>query len=106
MMKRIAYLAFLALAACSYKAEVLDAPAYNVVSSYGNKIPGKWLLFVDAAPLDRPIKPSGLACSAQNFPISASHSFVSSAKQTIANLIEHVEIVPAGVSRDKLATYG
>jgi hypothetical protein len=30
--------------ACSYKAEVIESPAYNVVSSYGEQIAGKWLL--------------------------------------------------------------
>jgi len=44
------------LAGCTYKAEVIESPAYNVVSSYGAEVPGKWLLYVDATPLARIIR--------------------------------------------------
>lgn len=72
--------AALLCAACTYKAEVIEAPAYNVVSSYGEQIQGKWLLYVESAALDRPMKPSGFACSAHKFPISASGSFKTSVR--------------------------
>lgn len=92
MGRRIAFIALVMLSGCAYKAEVVDAPAYNVVSSYGEKIPGRWLLFVDAAPLNRPTKPSGFACSAHSFPIVAANASATSAKETIANLVETVEV--------------
>jgi hypothetical protein len=93
-------------AACTYKAEVVEAPAFNVVSSYGEQIPGKWLLYVESAALDRPIKPSGFACSAHKFPISASGSFKTSARQTLDNVVDEIEVVNGPVTANQLAGYG
>lgn len=94
------------VAGCSYNAEVLESPAYNVVTSYGNKVPGKWLLYVDAAPLQRPVKPAGYACSAHKFPINMAGPFATSAKQTISNLVEQVEVVNGPVDRGQVAAMG
>jgi hypothetical protein len=33
-----------ALGGCAYKAEPIAAPSYNVVTSFSNKVAGKWLL--------------------------------------------------------------
>jgi hypothetical protein len=92
--------------ACTYKAEVIESPAFNVVSSYGEQIPGKWLLYVEAAPLDRPVKPSGYACSAHNFPISAAGAFRSSVRETLDNVVDQLEVVDQPVTANQLGAYG
>lgn len=96
----------LVLGACTYKAEVMEAPAFNVVSSYGEQIPGKWLLYVESTALDQPMKPSGYACSAHKFPISASGSFKTSVRQTLDNVVDQIEVVNGPVTAAQLAGYG
>lgn len=104
---RLAWLAIvLPLGGCSYKAEVPDSPAFDVMSSYGSKIPGKWLVYIDARPLDRPIKTSGYVCAAHDFPIHAAAAFSSSVNETLGNVMAEIEIVKSPVPRGDLARYG
>ncbi len=84
----------------------MEAPAYNVVSSYGEQISGKWLLYVESAALDRPMKPSGYACSAHKYPISASGSFKTSVRQTLDNIVDQIEVVESPVPAEQLAGHG
>lgn len=98
--------AALVLSACSYKAEVLETPSYNVVSSYGGELPGLWLLYIDAAPLRRPIKPSSYACSFHNYPIDAAGPFATSVRQTLDNVVANIEVVESPVSADKIRARG
>ncbi|WP_290547042.1 hypothetical protein [Aestuariivirga sp.] len=104
-MRRIMMLSVL-LAGCTYNAEVREAPAYNVVSSFGTEVPGKWLLYVDASPLAKPVKPAGYACSAHKFPIEMSGPFETSVRQTIDNVVEQVEIVRGPMSRQQVTAAG
>jgi len=92
----------LMLVGCAYKVEPVATPSYNVVSSYGEKVPGTWLLYVDAAQLDRPIKPDGYACSLHSFPLQLSSPFGSSIRQTLENVLQSVEEVPSPVSREQI----
>jgi hypothetical protein len=85
---------------CTYNAQIDATPSFNVVSNYENKISGHWLLFVDSTPLQRPMKPSGMACAAHKFPIDASAPFTSSVNQTLKNLVEEIELVPGPVTPD------
>lgn len=95
-----------ALTACSYKAEVLDSPSYNVASSYGEQIPGLWLLYVDATALQRPITPTTLACSAYKYPIDAAGPFTSSVRQTLDNVVDQLEVVPGPMTSQQLIARG
>lgn len=94
------------VAGCSHKAEPVTAPAFDVVSSYGNKIPGKWLLYIDGSALDTTIHPTTYACSAHNYPLVASGSFANSIRQTLSNLIENVEQIPAPVPAQMVRARG
>lgn len=94
------------LVGCTYRAEVQESPAYNVVSSYGNQVPGKWLLYVDASQLARPVKPSGASCSVHKFPIEIAAPFETSARQTIDNVVEEVELVSSPMSRQQISAAG
>lgn len=100
-------LALCALAAgCQYKAEPLTVATYNVYSSYEGKLPGKYLLYVDGAKLNKPIKPSDFNCSAHTFPLELSSSFAGSVRQTFSNLVTELEIVDQPVDRAQLKARG
>jgi hypothetical protein len=86
------------LSGCAYKAEPISAPSYNVVTSFSEKIPGKWLLAVEATPLNQTIKPSGMACAAHNFPLELSEAYRTSVSQTLKNVFAQIENVPSPVS--------
>ena len=94
------------LAGCAYKADPIAAPSYNVVTSFSSKVPGKWLLAVDATALNQTIKPSGMACSAHNFPLELSDAFKTSVAQTLKNVFEQVEDIPTPIPGDQAQRRG
>lgn len=94
------------LAGCTYQAQVLETPSFNVVSSYGEQIPGKWFLYVDATPLKRPIKPSTYACSLHSYPIDAAGPFATSVRQTLDNVVDQLEVLSLPISASSLKARG
>ncbi len=92
----------IAFCGCTYQAQVQDAPSYNLVTNYENKIPGLWFLYIDSTGLQRPIKPSSFVCSAHKFPITASGPFESSVRQTLNNVFEIVEAVTSPVTGNEI----
>lgn len=96
----------LLLSGCSYAAKPIAVGSFNVYSSYDGKLAGKYLLYVDAASLDRPIKPSDFNCSAHTFPLQLSASFAESVRQTLSNVVAEIEVMPAPVDRTELAKRG
>ena len=108
MKHRVAYalVAGALLAGCQYKAEPISVASYNVYSSYDSKLPGRYLLFVDASKLDEPVKPSDFNCAAHTFPLMLSKSFGTSVQKTFANLVTELQIVDHPVSREELKARG
>ena len=94
------------LTACSYKADVLETPSFSVASSYGEQIPGAWLLYVEASNLDRPTKTNTFACAAHKFPLQMAGSFATSVKQTLDNVVDRIAVVPGPVDANGLRTRG
>ena len=92
-----------ALGACSYTAEPARVSAFNVYSSYSDKLPGKFYLFVDAKGLDRTVKSSELGCSAHTYPIEISQTFLDSAHQSIGSLVELLEVVNSPKKPEELS---
>ncbi|MER8867966.1 hypothetical protein NKI19_30460 [Mesorhizobium sp. M0751] len=92
-----------ALAGCQYKAEPMPMAAYNVYSSYGEKLPGKYLLFIDSTVLNRSIKPSDLNCAAHSYPIDMRSGFSGSVRKTLETLVAELEIVDQPVDAAGLA---
>ena len=92
------------LAGCSYTAKPVAIGSFNVYSSYEGKLSGKYLLYVDASALDRPIKPSDYNCSAHSYPMQLSSSFAESVRQTLSNLVGELEVVPVPVDRTEPVT--
>ena len=85
------------LGGCTYQAQIQDAPSFNLVTNYENKIPGLWFLYIDSSGLQRPMKPSSYVCAAHKFPISASGPFESSVRQTLDNVFDRIEYVDSPV---------
>ena len=98
--------ACLLVGACQYKAEPPALPALNIYSSYDDKLPGKYLLYVEAQKLDRQVKPSDMNCAAHTYPLNLSASFPSATRQTFENLVAELEVVPAPVDRAELISRG
>jgi hypothetical protein len=98
--------AVLSLGACAYQAQTVSSPARNVVTSYTNKVPGKWLLYVEADRLNTTARPEDVSCSAHSFPLDFSQGFPASVRDTLPNVLERVEEVPEPVASDRLKASG
>ena len=81
---------------CAYQANTSTAPARNVVTSYGNKIPGKWSLLIEADRLNTTVRSEGLQCSAHTFPVNFTTGFPASVRETLPNVITQVDEVELG----------
>ncbi|WP_421930173.1 hypothetical protein [Nitratireductor rhodophyticola] len=107
MRGKIAAIALMGVVAgCQYSAEPLPVAAYNVYSSYGEKLPGKYLLYVSSSKLRKDIKPSDLNCAAHTFPLDVGSGFTGSVRKTLATLVDELEVVDAPVDRDLLKSRG
>ena len=76
---------------CAYQAEVINAPAYNVYSSYNDPLPGKYLLSVDSTAMETIVRPADLNCAAHNFPLNLQDAFRDSVRLTFNNLVKELE---------------
>lgn len=101
-----AIVAALFVGGCQYKAEPMSVGAYNVYSSYGDKLPGKYLLYVDASALSKAIKPSDLNCAAHTFPLDLRSGFTGSVRKTFETLVAELEVVERPVDRAELQSRG
>ncbi|MGI9297334.1 MAG: hypothetical protein ACR2QC_05465 [Gammaproteobacteria bacterium] len=92
------------LSGCAYQAIPDVNPAVSVYQSYGDKVPGRFALYVNADEMEDTIKPSGYACSSHSYPVDARSQFVTSAQQTLENILEEVEFVDAPLDRTVLTS--
>lgn len=95
-----------AVAGCAYKAPVVATPSYNVVTSFSEKIPGKWLLAVDATALNTTAKSSSFVCAAHKFPLELAGVYQTSVSQTLKQVFSEVEDIPNPIPADQLASRG
>jgi hypothetical protein len=102
----VALLGALTLAGCAYKAAPVDAASYSVVTSFSEKVHGKWLLAVNADALNQDVKPSTFVCSAHNFPLQLSGVYVTSVAETLRNVFDQIELVPAPIPGDQVRKRG
>ena len=108
MLVRVMLLAMAAavVAGCAYKAAPVDAPSYSVVTSFSEKIHGKWLLAVTADALNQNVKPTTFACAAHTFPLQLSNAYVSSVAETLRNVFDQIEQIPAPIPGDQARNRG
>lgn len=104
--KIVALILLSAVSACAYKAEPLSVGAYNVYSSYDDKLPGKYLLYVSGDALNKTVKPSDMNCAAHSFPLALSTGFTGSVRKTFENLVTTLEVVTSPVDRSELSARG
>jgi len=96
----------LMLVACAYQAPVGVSPNLNVYSSYGDKLPGTFALFVSSDGFVQDVKPTGLSCSYHHFPLDVQAQFKESVVKTVQQLVENVEVVDQPLSGSELAASG
>lgn len=93
--------------ACSYQAGVSVSPAYDVYSSYDDKISGNWAVYVNSDEFDlQNIKFRGLTCSAHSYPLDVASSFTPSVVKTIENVFENVELLDQPITASDLQRDG
>jgi hypothetical protein len=94
------------LSGCAYEAKPISTPAFDTVTSFASKVPGKWLLYVDGSRMDATIRPRDINCSAHTFPLLGSSAFGGSTRQTLANLFERIEEVQTPVPASEARSRG
>lgn len=94
------------LSGCAYNAPVTVSPNLNVYSSYGNRLPGTYALFIDAEAFSQKVHPTGINCAAHNFPLDMQDTFRQSVVSTLQQLVEEVDVVPTPLTADELARTG
>lgn len=97
-----ALMAALAAAGCAYKAEPVSTPAFNVVTSFSQKVAGSWLLYTNSEKLVDTVKSSDFACSAHTFPLDFSQTFPTSVRDTLKNVFEGITDVEDPVPGDQV----
>ncbi|MCW2285696.1 hypothetical protein M2323_001990 [Rhodoblastus acidophilus] len=86
-----AVISAISLSSCAYEAKVASTPAYDTVTSFGSKLPGRWQIVADAGALNAVVKPETELCSAHEYPLDFTQGFAGSVNSTLANLVEQSE---------------
>lgn len=94
--------AAIVVAGCSYNVSTPVSPAFNVYSSYSEKIPGNWVVIVSADGLSHQVKVDGFTCSAHDFPMDLGPSFQASVRQTLQQVFENVEASSSMISKEAM----
>ncbi len=107
-MKKYIYLGVLmtSLGGCAYEAPVAVSPNLDVYSSYSEKLPGSYALYVSADNFDATVRPTGLGCSYHNYPVHLANAFKPSVIKTIQQLVENIEIVDHTLTEDEIKKSG
>jgi hypothetical protein len=94
------------LAACSYPVEPPPAQAIPVITAYTNKVPGKWVLIVDAAKASTTLESAGTRCSQSDFPLDLSKFFAQTADATFRTVADDIHLSDHALSKSELASGG
>jgi hypothetical protein len=76
------------------------------VTSFSDKIPGKWLLYVEGSNLNATVRPESIECAAHSFPLDFTSGFPASVRQTLPNVLESIEDIPDPVPSDRAKGLG
>jgi hypothetical protein len=91
------------LGACSYPVQPSVSPALNVYTSYADKLPGHYILVVEASSWGKVVKPSSYQCSAHSFPMDVNAVFKESVTRTVEQLVESVEVASVPPTRETMS---
>lgn len=95
-----------ALQACAFQATTMSAPNLNIYSNYAVKVPGKWLISIDASQANQDVHVEGMTCAAHHYPLDFSSSFKQSVLGTFQNLADEVELVDTPPPASTLGAQG
>lgn len=98
--------AILALAGCAYEAKPISTGSVSVVSSFTEKLPGRYALYIETTELSKVVRAQCVNCAAHTYPLDMSEGFRSSVRATFANLIDTIEEVPAPLDAGTLQAQG
>jgi hypothetical protein len=94
------------LSACAYNAPVTVSPNLNVYSSYGDKLPGAYALYIEDDEFTQKVHATGYNCSAHSYPIDMTGAFRESTVKTIEQLVEEVDVVQSPMTADEMRRSG
>ncbi|HUO93928.1 MAG TPA: hypothetical protein VMU22_13455 [Rhizomicrobium sp.] len=95
-----------ALAACSYPVEPPPADAVPVITAYADRVPGKWLLIVDASKATAALAAEGTRCSRSDYPLDLSKTFAETANATFRTVTEEVRLSDHALSKSEMVSGG
>ena len=100
-------LAALMTAGCTHAVKPVSAPAVNIYTSYGDKVPGWWVLVLDdGVDFQREISPSSYECSAHKYAIGTDGAVASSVRSTFEQVFETVEVRSSAPTVDEMKNGG
>lgn len=96
----------LLLTGCTYQVAVQPASATAEYTSYTDKVPGKFALYIDAAQMSTSAEQLTQGCPLSKFPINASEAFRTSTVQTFQKIVQTVDVVDAPLPKEELIQKG
>jgi len=94
------------LVGCAYMAEPVAVESYDIATSYGSKLHGKYLLYVDGARLDTTVKPADMSCAAHTYPLVLSQPLADGMTGAFSSLVDELQVVTAPVASADLKAQG
>ena len=94
------------LAACTYPVETPPAEAVQVLTAYTDKVPGKWVLIVDAAKANTTLQDAGTRCSQTDYPLDLAKTFAETADATFKTVADEVRVSDRALSKAELMSGG
>ena len=94
------------LAACSYPVETPPAEAVPVLTAYTARVPGKWVLIVDAAKANTTLEDAGTRCSQTDYPLDLAKIFTQTADATFRTVADDVTVSDHALSKSELMSGG
>jgi len=92
------------LAACSYPVEAPPAQSVPVITAYADKVPGKWVLIVDAGKASTTLEAAGTRCSQSDFPLDLSKPLAQTAEATFKTVADDIRLSDHALSKSELAS--
>lgn len=101
----LSVLSVVGLSACVHETPVMVTPNTNVYSSYGNRVSGDFLLYVDSSSLNTTVRNSApiYYCQSAIYSVDMRQIFRDSVARTMEQLVGSVQIVDAPVAATELS---
>jgi hypothetical protein len=94
------------LSGCAYQTETMTTAANDTVTSYSAKVPGKWIVYVEASALNQVVRPSDMQCAAHTYPLDFTVGLPASVRETMPNIVAQTEDSDVAVPGDSAGKRG